>query len=310
MEIATVSKKAQVIRVATRKSKLALWQANFVANLLKEKFPALSAHFIEMVTDGDRHQSTALNTMGGKSLFVKTLQEAVLKNKADIAVHSMKDMSVYETKGLSIGAVCKRADARDAFISPNYESILSLPQRAVVGTSSPRRACLLKAMRPDLVTTVLRGNVETRLLKCGNGEYAAIILAAAGLHRLGLSSKIRAYLSPELFTPAIAQGAIAIECRADDAAMREILLPLNDADTVHCVTAERSVNRILGGDCYTPIGAYATIKHDQLFLHATIGDREGKHVLKTSTVGHKDTAEALGKLAATTLIAQGAKKLL
>ena len=298
------------LKIATRKSKLALWQAQFVADQLKVYFPEIETMFVEITTEGDRQQTVALDHIGGKSVFVKALQEALLQNQADIAVHSMKDMSVHDTAGLCIGAVCKRHDPRDAFVSKKYDRIATLPPQAIVGTGSPRRSCLLKSLRPDVTIKLLRGNVDTRLLKCDRGEYDAIIVAAAGLERLQLTAHVREYLSPTIFTPAIAQGAIAVECRVADDALCEKLKKLEDNNTALCVTAERTVNRILQGDCHTAIGAYAVISDNALHLNAMVGDEQCGEILRASCMGQKDEAAAIGETVAQILLTQGAKKLL
>lgn len=282
------------LRIATRQSKLALWQSNFVKTALEEKYPDLDVHLIKIVTDGDRIQDVSLTEIGGKAVFVKALQQALLNNEADIAVHSMKDMSVFPIENLIMGAVLARADARDAFLSNEYDGIESLPKNAVVGTASPRRTTLLKAIRDDVTIKLLRGNVDTRLEKLNNGEYDAIILAAAGLDRLGLSEHIRHRLSEETFIPAIAQGAIAIECRANDVETRRIIKFLNDVKTEICVAAERAVNRVIGGDCHTPIAAHAVINGATLKLTAMLGDGNQK-LVRASIEGPVRKAEKLGE---------------
>ena len=290
--------KLNSLKIATRKSKLALWQANFVKDALEKKHPPLKIELVEIVTDGDRLQNVALTDVGGKSVFVKALQTALLNNTADIAVHSMKDMSVHDTADLTIAAVCERADARDAFLSINYADIASLPKNAVVGTASPRRSSLIKSLRPDVQIKLLRGNVDTRLAKLQQGDFDAIILAAAGLHRLSLSSHIRTYLDTDFFTPAIAQGAIAIECRENDEKTRELLHFLHHEPTKICVTAERAVNKVLNGDCHTAIGAYAKIIDDQLHLSAMLGQAHGEKILRASAIGEKNEPEKLGEIVA------------
>ena len=300
----------KLLRIATRKSKLALWQANFVKSAIEKKHPACRVELIEIVTEGDRQQTIPLTAIGGKSVFVKALQQAMLNNEADIAVHSMKDMSVHQAKGLIVPVVLERADPRDAFLSHKYSNIKALPQGAIVGTASPRRSCLLKSMRPDLTIKLLRGNVDTRLAKLAGGEYDAIVLASAGLDRLGLSAHIRERLSDELFTPAIAQGAIAIECREEDDFSQEIVRFLNDDRTMACVTAERAVNEIIGGDCHTAIGAYATIGDDRLFLKAMVGSDTGDIILRASVEGSVDEAKIIGAQVAHQLLEKGAEKFI
>ena len=302
----------KTIRIATRKSKLALWQAYYVKSAIEKQHPDIHVSFVEMTTEGDQNQQVALTHIGGKSLFVKSLQNALLHHDADIAVHSIKDMSVQETKGLTLAAICERADPRDAFLSNDYADLLSLPQNAVVGTASPRRESLMKSLRPDISITLLRGNVDTRLAKLQNKEYDAIVLAAAGLHRLQLTHHIQSYFAEDFFTPAIGQGAIGIECREADQALQTLLQSLNHADTARCVTAERAVNKILGGDCHTPIGAHATIHDDVMQLNAMIASLDGKKIYRAhAAAALSDASEiALGTRVAQDLLAQGAKDLL
>jgi hydroxymethylbilane synthase len=281
------------IRIATRKSKLALWQTQHVKAAIERNHPNITVSLVEIVTEGDRQQNVPLTEIGGKSLFVKALQQALLNDEADIAVHSMKDMSVFQAEALMIGAVLARADARDAFVSTQYATIAALPQGAVVGTASPRRSALIKSIRPDIEIKLLRGNVDTRLLKLENGDYDAIILAAAGLDRLALSHCIRERLSDDIFTPAIAQGAIAIECREQDHFSRETVQFLHDEETYLCVSAERAVNQVIGGDCHTPIGAYAKIIGDQLLLNAVLG--QDNQLFRADATGAKEKAAQLGE---------------
>lgn len=302
--------KKNTLRIATRKSKLALWQANFIKSAIEENHPDYDVSLIEIVTDGDREQNRALSNIGGKSNFVKGLQEILLQSDADIAVHSMKDMSAYDTPGLTLAAICERADPRDAFISNHYTNILSLPENAVVGTASPRRESILKSIRPDLQIKLLRGNVDTRIAKLDQGEYDAIILAAAGLNRLELTHRISAYLSPTLFTPAIAQGAIGIECRDNAVFIRDLLRFLHHTPTALCVMAERRVNQLLGGDCHTAIGAHATLSNDQIQLAAMIGNQNGSLILRADDKGDCANNIMIAEKVAGNLIAQGANELL
>ena len=298
------------IRIATRKSKLALWQANFVKSALEKQFPDLTVSLVEIVTEGDKQQNVPLTNIGGKALFVKALQQAILNDKADIAVHCIKDMSVHETAGLLLGAILERADARDAFVSTQFTTLSSLPHHAVVGTSSPRRTSLLRALRPDLKLTLLRGNVDTRLAKLNANEYDAIILAAAGLHRLGLADTIQSYFEVDFFTPAIGQGAIGIECREDAPEIQDRLRFLNHANTAQCVMAERTVNRLLGGDCHTAVGAYAQIHQNKIHLSAMVGSIDGKIILRAETHGDIDDAVLCGERVAKDLLTQGAEKFI
>lgn len=294
------------IRIATRKSKLALWQANFVKSALEKRYPELTVTLVEMITEGDRQQNVALTNIGGKSVFVKALQQALLNNEADIAVHSIKDMSVHDEKGLILGAICERADPRDAFISNRYTTIESLPHDAIIGTSSPRRTSLIKSILPNARIELLRGNVDTRLLKLDAGTYDAIILAAAGLHRLNLSARIQSYFPETFFTPAIGQGAIGIECRENNHYIRELLLFLHHAQTAHCVIAERTVNQWLGGDCHTAIGAHAKIIDNKLILSAVVGSLDGKTILRAQVSGDFSDAIKYGEIVAKDLLSQGA----
>ena len=297
------------IRIATRKSKLALWQANFVKNALLKKYPDAKITLVEIITEGDKQQTIPLTHIGGKSLFVKALQTALINNTADIAVHSIKDMSVHNTDGLILGAILKREDARDAFVSATYANLLSMPAHSIIGTSSPRRTALIKSIRPDSNIKLLRGNVDTRLAKLDAGDYDAIVLAAAGLIRLGLAARITDYFSTDIFTPAIGQGAIGVECRENDVVIRDLLRFMHDAQTALCVNAERSVNQILGGDCHAAVGAHAKILGDQIDLSAVVGSTDGKIILRAHQAGDAKDSDALAKNIADDLLRQGAGKL-
>lgn len=298
-----------ILRLATRQSPLALWQAHEVKRQLLSYYPDMQIELVQLITTGDKRTDVELTQLGGKSLFVKELQIALLENSADIAVHSIKDMSVTPTPGLVLSAVCKREDARDAYIANSFLRWQDLPHGAVVGTASPRRQCQIHALRPDIIVKPLRGNVGTRLAKLDQGEFDAIILACAGLHRLGLTQRISQYLAPEEFLPAIGQGALGIECREHDTHIRNLLNRINDDETHQCIQAERAVNYRLGGDCYTPIGAYAQIAGRQLTLRAMIGSLDGRELLKASLSGTAETAEKIGTEIAEKLLAQGADGL-
>ena len=298
------------IKIATRKSKLALWQANFIKLALENRYPKLQISLLEIVTEGDQQQNIPLTQIGGKSVFVKTLQNALLNNEADIAVHSIKDMSVHDTKDLMLAAICERADARDVFISNHYADINALPLNASVGTASPRRESLVKSIRPDIQIKLLRGNVDTRLSKLDNHHYDAIILAAAGIQRLGLTNRIRSYFSDDFFTPAIGQGAIGVECREEDRFIRDLLHFLHHAETANAITAERTVNQILGGDCYTAIGAHAKLINNTMRLSAMIGSQDGRVILRAIAHSTNSDAKQLGENVANDLIAQGAMRLI
>ncbi|OGT32578.1 MAG: hydroxymethylbilane synthase [Gammaproteobacteria bacterium RIFCSPHIGHO2_02_FULL_39_13] len=298
------------IKIATRKSKLALWQANFVKSLLEKKYSDITVELIGVVTEGDQQSTIPLADVGGKALFVKALQNALLSNEADIAVHSMKDMSVFPTEKLMIAAICERADARDAFVSNDYSEIESLPLNAIVGTASPRRSCLLQSIRPDVRIALLRGNVDTRVAKLDAKRFDAIILAAAGLHRLDLSSRIQSYLSDDIFIPAIGQGAIAIECRESDAQLQERLSFLHHDITAQCVKAERMINQIMGGDCHSAIGAHAKIIKNKMHIAAMVGSVDGKIILREQAECEVNDAVQCAETVAKNLLSQGAEKLL
>ena len=248
---------AQKIRIATRHSPLAMWQANFVKAELMKYHPDLTVELLAMKTKGDKILDTPLAKVGGKGLFVKELEVAMLEGRADIAVHSMKDVPVDFPEGLGLMVICEREDPRDAFVSNHYQNIEQLPLGAVVGTCSLRRQCQLRELRPDLKVKDLRGNVNTRLGKLDAGEYDAVILAAAGLIRLQMQDRIASFIAPEVSLPAVGQGAVGIECRVDDEQTIALLKPLEDAQTRFRVTAERALNLALQGGCQVPIGSFA-----------------------------------------------------
>ncbi|WP_446470028.1 hydroxymethylbilane synthase [Xenorhabdus stockiae] len=270
----------KTIRIATRQSPLAMWQARYVQKQLKHFHPDLQVELIPMTTRGDIILDTPLAKVGGKGLFVKELELAMLENRADIAVHSMKDVPVEFPDGLGLVTICEREDPRDAFVSVEYASLDDLPTGSIVGTSSLRRQCQLRQLRPDLVIRDLRGNVGTRLSKLDKGDYDAIILAAAGLKRLGLEDRIRMPLAPELLLPAVGQGAVGIECRLDDMQTRELLAPLNHKNTEICVLAERAMNTRLEGGCQVPIGSYAIWQGDNIWLRALVGAPDGSNIIR------------------------------
>lgn len=301
---------AQIIRIATRHSPLAMWQANFVKAELLKYHPNLTVELLAMKTMGDKILDTPLAKVGGKGLFVKELEVAILEGRADIAVHSMKDLPVDFPDGLGLAVICAREDPRDAFVANKYQSIEQLPLGAVVGTSSMRRQCQLRALRPDLLIKDLRGNVNTRLRKLDEGQYDAIILAAAGLIRLQMSARIASYIEPEVSLPAVGQGAVGIECRLDDAQTIALLKPLEDADTRIRVTAERAVNLALQGGCQVPIGSFALLKNDQIFLRGLVGSVDGKQIIRKEIRGHKDDAQQLGLTLAQQLLDCGAQEIL
>ena len=298
------------IRIATRKSPLALWQANFVKEALEAAHEGLEVELVTMVTRGDVILDTPLAKVGGKGLFVKELELAMLEGTADLAVHSMKDVPVEFPEGLGLVTICERADPRDAFVSNTYNNVDELPQGATVGTCSLRRQCQLKEARPDLIIKELRGNVGTRLGKLDAGEYDAIILAAAGLQRLELDERIRSFIEPEQSLPAVGQGAVGIECRLDDMELRALLAPLNHAETADRVTCERAMNITLEGGCQVPIGSYSEIQGDELWLRALVGEPDGSKIVRGEIRGQRQDAEKLGITLANQLLEQGAKDIL
>jgi len=298
------------IRIATRKSPLALWQAHQVREILCRLHPHLQVELVEMTTQGDKILDTPLAKIGGKGLFVKELENGLLEKRADIAVHSMKDVPVEFPKGLHLPVIMKREEPFDALVSNHYPNLATLPPGSVVGTASLRRQCQLLALRPDLQVRPLRGNVGTRLNKLDTGEFAAIILAAAGLRRLGMAARIRASLSPEEMLPAIGQGAIGIECREDDCNIQQLIAPLNDFETYQRVLAERAINRRLGGSCQVPIGGFAQIDQAGLKVQGLVGDLQGQQILRSQLQGSVQEAESLGDRLAEDLLAKGAAKLL
>lgn len=300
----------KTLKIATRQSPLALWQANFVKDQLEKFHPTLSVELIPMVTKGDVILDSPLAKIGGKGLFVKELENALLEKRADIAVHSMKDVPMEFSEGLGLSVICKREDPRDAFVSNTYRSLDELPQGAIVGTSSLRRQCQLKQLRPDLDIRSLRGNVGTRLSKLDNGEYDAIILASAGLIRLELAERIASFIEVEQSLPAAGQGAVGIECRVDDEEVKALLAPLADATTTTCVLAERAMNTRLQGGCQVPIGGYAIAQNGEIFLRALVGETDGSAIIRAEGKSAVENAEALGVTIAEQLLAQGADKIL
>ena len=299
-----------LIRIATRKSPLAMWQAEHVAACLTEAHPGLRVELLGMTTQGDRILDSPLSKIGGKGLFVKELEQGMLAGDADIAVHSMKDVPVAFPEGLHLAVILEREDPRDAFVSNRFGSFDELPPGAVVGTSSLRRQCSITASRPDLTITSLRGNVNTRLRKLDDGEYDAIVLAAAGLKRLGFESRIRAFLPVEFSLPAIGQGAVGVECRNDDPEVNALLRPLHHADTACCVLAERAMNHRLEGGCQAPIAGHAILKGDRLWLRGMVGETDGSHLVRAESEGPATDPEALGVEVAEALLAGGAAAIL
>jgi len=300
----------KTLKIATRQSPLALWQANYVKDSLQQLYPDLTVELVPMVTKGDVILDSPLAKIGGKGLFVKELENALLNKEADIAVHSMKDVPMQFPEGLGLAVICKREDPRDAFVSNSSRTFAELPQGAVVGTSSLRRQCQLKALRPDLDIRSLRGNVGTRLSKLDNGDYDAIILASAGLIRLGLADRIASFIEVEQSLPAAGQGAVGIECRTDDVQVKQLLAPLADAETTCCVLAERAMNNHLQGGCQVPIGGYAVLQQGQLYLRALVGDVDGSQIIRAEGKSAVENADVLGVQIAEQLLAQGADKIL
>lgn len=300
----------RIVKIATRHSPLALWQAEYVRDELMRLHPDLHVELVKMRTQGDKILDVPLAKVGGKGLFVKELEAGMLAGDADIAVHSMKDVPVEFPDGLHLPVVCERGDARDAFVSNNYASLDELPEGAKVGTSSLRRECQLRTDRPDLEVLSLRGNVNTRLAKLDAGDYDAIILAAAGLKRLGFDDRIRRPLSPEESLPAIGQGAVGIETRIDDDEINALIAPLACPDTSIVIQAERALNKRLAGGCQVPIAGYALLEQGQIWLRGLVGRPDGTEMLRAEVSGPAAEAEALGIALAEDLLSQGADKIL
>ncbi|HMU87352.1 MAG TPA: hydroxymethylbilane synthase [Agitococcus sp.] len=299
----------RTLRIATRKSPLALWQAEYVKASLLKHHPQLTIELVTFTTQGDKILDTPLAKIGGKGLFVKELEQAMLAGDADLAVHSMKDVPMECPEGLAITTICEREDPTDAFVSNRFASLQELPLGAIVGTSSLRRQCQLRALRPDLEIRDLRGNVGTRLGRLDNGEYDAIILASAGLKRLGLQQRIAQSLTQLL--PAVGQGAVGIEARSNDTELLALLAPLHHLPTALCVQAERAMNRRLQGGCQVPIAGFATLDNQQLTLNALVGSLDGQSVLRyQAQTTDLQAVEQLGETVAEGLLAQGADKVL
>lgn len=298
------------IRIATRKSALALWQAEYVKARLEQAHPGILVTLVPMVSRGDKLLDSPLSKIGGKGLFVKELETALLENEADIAVHSMKDVPMDFPEGLGLFCICEREDPRDAFVSNTYASLGDLPQGSIVGTSSLRRQAQLLTRRPDLQIRFLRGNVNTRLAKLDAGEYDAIILAAAGLIRLGFEDRITSPISIEDSLPAGGQGAVGIECRSADSEIHALLTPLHHADTAVRVTAERALNKHLNGGCQVPIACYAVLEGEQLWLRGLVGEPSGGVLLSADARASRAAANELGVQVAEALLAQGAGDIL
>lgn len=300
----------RIVRIATRNSPLAMWQAEHVKSRLLTLHQDIEVELIAMKTRGDVLLDTPLAKVGGKGLFVKELEQGMLEGRADIAVHSMKDVPVAFPDGLHLAVICQREDPHDAFVSNHYDSIDELPQGARLGTSSLRRECQVRTRRPDLEVLPLRGNVNTRLRKLDEGEFDAIILAMAGLKRLGFDDRIRSAMTPEQSLPAIGQGALGIETRVDDEEMNALIAPLQDPDTTITVTAERALNRRLAGGCQVPIAGYAMLEDDEVWLRGLVGRPDGSQTLYAEKRGPAAEADAIGEAVAEMLLSQGADKIL
>jgi len=298
------------LRIATRKSPLALWQAEHVAGRLRESHDGLEVTLVEMTTAGDRFLDAPLSAAGGKGMFIKELEQALLDERADLAVHSMKDVTIDLPEGLDIHTVLAREDPRDALIAMKDMTLDDLPYGARVGTSSLRRQCQLRARRPDLQVESLRGNVGTRIAKLDRGEFDAIILAAAGVKRLGLADRVASYIPAAVLVPAVGQGIIGIETRRDDPAVNSLLEPLNDAVAEICLAAERAVSRRLYGGCMLPIAAHAMLEADQVSVHGMVGHSDGSEILLAEQRGSVVEAEMLGLAVAEALLEQGADRIL
>ncbi|TFW72219.1 hydroxymethylbilane synthase [Methylotenera oryzisoli] len=296
--------------IASRESALAMWQARHIQSRLQALYPQTEVTILGMTTTGDQILDTPLAKVGGKGLFVKELETALADGRADLAVHSMKDVPMNLPEGFILAATGEREDPRDAFVSNDYPSLEALPANSIVGTSSLRRQSQLQARFPHLKIESLRGNLQTRLRKLDEGQYAAIILAAAGLIRLELGSRIRQFIAPEHSIPAVGQGALGIEISADRPDLIATLAPLNHPDTQVCVEAERGMSRTLAGSCTVPLGAYAVCEADSIRITGFVASVDGKQMLVETAVGSRENAEALGKSLANQLVAKGADKIL
>jgi hydroxymethylbilane synthase len=300
----------KTLKIATRKSPLALWQAEYVKSKLAHHYPDLTIELVKMTTKGDQILNSPLSKIGGKGLFIKELEIGMLEGEADIAVHSMKDVPYEIPESFELGAILKRENPFDAFVSNHFDSIEDLPQNAKVGTCSMRRIVQLKALRPDLEILDLRGNVNTRLQKLDNGDFDAIILACAGLIRLGFESRIKQQISAEQSLPAVGQGAVGIETRKNDTQVLTLIKPLIDIETTYRINAERAMNARLEGGCSVPIAGYSTIDNKQITLSGLVGNVDSGVILKHQVSGNIDDAEILGTQLADKLITMGAQDIL
>lgn len=298
------------LRLGTRKSPLALWQAEHVRERLQALHPGLVVELVKITTEGDRILDRSLSRVGGKGLFIKELEQALQEQRIDLAVHSLKDVTVTLPGGLHLAAILEREDPCDAFVSGRYARLADLPPGSRVGTASLRRQCQLRAAYPRLDIRTLRGNVNTRLAKLDSGEFDAIILACAGLKRLGFEARIRARLDPAESLPAVGQGAVCIECREQDARTNALLAPLNHAATRICVSAERAMNAALEGGCQVPIGGYAVLEGETVYLRGLVGDPDGSQIIRGEIRGAAADAERLGTTLARELLGRGARAIL
>ncbi len=296
--------------IASRESALAMWQAEYIRDRLRALYPQTEVSILGMTTQGDQILDVTLSKIGGKGLFVKELETALEDGRADLAVHSLKDVPMQMPEGFALAAIGEREDPHDAFVSNQYEDLAALPAGSVVGTSSLRRESQLRARFPHLIVEPLRGNVQTRLRKLDEGKYAAIILAAAGLKRLGLGERIRDVISSEDSLPAVGQGALGIECRADRHDVAALLQPLHHSDTAACVLAERAMSRVLAGSCQVPLGGFAEVQGGGLRMRGFVASPDGKRMVRADLTGEIADPEALGKRVAEALLAQGAGEIL
>ena len=296
--------------IASRESPLAMWQAEHIRDRLQALYPQTEVSILGMTTQGDQILDVSLSKIGGKGLFVKELETALEDGRADLAVHSLKDVPMVMPEGFVLAVIGEREDPHDAFVSNDHENLAALPAGSVVGTSSLRRESQLRARFPHLVIEPLRGNVQTRLRKLDEGQYAAIILAAAGLKRLGLGARIRAIISSEDSLPAVGQGALGIECRADRADVIAMLQPLHHADTAACVFAERAMSRALNGSCQVSLGGFAEVRDGQLRMRGFVASPDGQRIVRAEALGDMSMPEALGDKIAEALRAQGADEIL
>ena len=298
------------LRIATRKSPLALWQANHVGELLRENHAGLDVELVPMSTQGDKLLDAPLAKVGGKGLFIKALEHALLTGRADIAVHSLKDVPVEIPDGLALPVFLARADARDSLVCNRHHTLAALPAGARVGTSSLRRKCQLLAARPDLDVVTVRGGVHTRLAKLDDGDFDALVLAVAGLQRLGMGGRAREVLGPDVILPAVGQGVLGIECREGDTRIETLIAALNNADSAARVSAERAMNARLGGGCQVPIAGFAELHGEELGLRALVASVDGRRVLRAQGRAARDQGAQLGRTVAEGLLSQGADRIL